>query len=140
MLERMSLIFPCRIPNIENGSSTWLIALMLTYCTFNFSCPFSCTRKIFHSAHRTLIWTSPNKTNGWSYASVTDCQSGPARETSDKLHRCSTIPPNRTTLSASQVLLEPQPQARAHKTGGFLHHLVLLRCSHRNWSCPGCRT
>ena len=89
---------------------------------------------------RTLIWTSPNKTNGWSYASVTDCQSGPARETSDKLHRCSTIPPNGTTLSASQVLLGPQPQARAHMTGGFLHHLVLLRCSHRNWSCPRCRT
>ena len=99
---------------------------MLTYCTFNFSCPFSCTRKIFNSAQRTLIWTSPNKTNGWSYASMKGCQSGPARETSDKLHRCSTIPPNQTTLSSSQVLLGPQPQARAHTTGGFLHHLVLL--------------
>ena len=111
---------------IENGSPTWLIALMLTYCTFNFSCPFSCTREIFNPAQRILIWTSPNKTNGWSYASMTDCQSGPARQTSDKLHRCSTIPPNQTTLSASQVLLGPQPQARANMTGGFLHHLVLL--------------
>ena len=36
------------------------------------------------------------------------------------------MPPNRTTLSASQVLLGPQPQARANMTGGFLHHLVLL--------------
>ena len=57
---------------------------------------------------------------------MTGCESGPARETFDKLHRCSTIPPNRTTLSASQVLPGPQPQARAHMTGGFLHHLVLL--------------